>query len=119
VTPQLRLSDSTELLLRLRWLAVLSPHVRGSLACTGGVHTTEDVIKALLAGAHTVQLVSVLLKGGPRILTLLLEGMQRWMAAHDYTSVTELRGALNLSRCPDPSAHERANYIRILQSWRV
>lgn len=119
VHPQLRLSDSSELLLRLRWLAVLSPHIRGSLSCTGGVHTREDVIKALLAGAHTVQLVSVLLKQGPKALTLLLEGLKQWMTEHDYADIDELRGALNLKRCPDPSAHERANYIRILQSWRV
>lgn len=119
VHPQLRLSDSTELLLRLRWLAVVSPHIQGSLSCTGGVHTREDVIKALLAGAHTVQLVSVLLKQGPKALTLLLEGLTQWMGEHDYNDINELRGALNLKRCPDPSAHERANYIRILQSWRV
>jgi dihydroorotate dehydrogenase (fumarate) len=119
VQPHLKLSDSTELLLRLRWLAVMSPNVKGSLACTGGVHTTSDVIKALLAGAHTVQLVSVLLKQGPRVLTLLLEGLHRWMDEHEYKNLDELRGALNLKRCPDPAAHERANYIRILQSWRV
>jgi len=119
VQPHLRLSDSTELLLRLRWLAVISPHLHGSLACSGGVHNREDVIKALLAGAHTVQLVSVLLKQGPGVLTMLLEGLRRWMDEHDYTDVGELRGALNLKRCPDPAAHERANYIRILQSWRV
>ena len=101
------------------WLAVMSPNVKGSLACTGGVHTTSDVIKALLAGAHTVQLVSVLLKQGPRVLTLLLEGLHRWMDEHEYKNLDELRGALNLKRCPDPAAHERANYIRILQSWRV
>ena len=119
VQPSLRLSDSTELLLRLRWLAVLSPHVKGSLSCTGGVHTKEDVIKALLAGADTVQLVSVLLKHGPGIMGLLREGLRLWMAEHDYHDVTQLRGALNLKRCPDPAAHERANYIRILQSWRI
>jgi len=119
VQPHLRLSDSTELLLRLRWLAVISPHLEGSLACSGGVHNRDDVIKALLAGAHTVQLVSVLLKQGPGVLTMLLEGLRRWMEEHEYNSVNELRGALNLRRCPDPAAHERANYIRILQSWRV
>jgi dihydroorotate dehydrogenase (fumarate) len=83
------------------------------------VHNRDDVIKALLAGAHTVQLVSVLLKQGPGVLTMLLEGLRRWMEEHEYNNVNELRGALNLRRCPDPAAHERANYIRILQSWRV
>jgi dihydroorotate dehydrogenase (fumarate) len=119
VLPHLRLSDSSELLLRLRWLAILSPNARGSLAVSGGVHTTEDIIKALLAGAHSVQLVSVLLKNGPRILTSLVGGLKSWMAERGYENIDQLRGALNLGRCPDPSAFERANYIKILQSWRV
>jgi dihydroorotate dehydrogenase (fumarate) len=119
VKPTLRLSDSSELLLRLRWLAAISPSFRGSLACTGGVHTAEDVAKALLAGAHVVQLVSVLLKRGKGALAELREGLEQWMERHEYTSIDQLRGAMNLLRCPDPTAMERANYIRILQTWRV
>ena len=119
VQPQLKLSDSSELLVRLRWLAILSPHLKGSLAATGGVHSADDAIKAILAGAHSVQLVSVLLKHGPRVLSTLLEGLQHWMEEHGYTSIDEFRGAMNLSRCPDPAAFERANYQRILQSWRL
>ena len=119
VHPQLKLSDSSELLLRLRWLANISPHLQGSLSATGGVHTADDAIKALLAGAHTIQLVSVLLKNGPRYLYTLLQGVRKWMEDHGYESVDQLRGALNQRRCPDPSALERANYIRVLQSWRV
>ena len=119
VNPQLRLSDPSELLLRLRWLAIISPHLRGSLAATGGVHASTDVVKALLAGAHTVQLVSVLLRNGPRILTAILAGLRTWLGEHGYDDLEQLRGAMNLSRCPDASAFERANYIRILQSWRV
>jgi dihydroorotate dehydrogenase (fumarate) len=119
VEPHLRLSDSSELLLRLRWLAILSPTMRGSLSVSGGVHTTEDIVKALLAGAHSVQMVSVLLKNGPRILTSLVGGLKSWMAERGYENLEQLRGALNHGRCPDPSAFERANYIKILQSWRV
>jgi len=119
VTPSLRLSDSSELLLRLRWLAVLSPQVRGSLAVSGGVHTVEDVLKALLAGAHAVQLVSVLLRHGPRVLATLLSALRHWLSEHGYEDLRQLRGALDLRRCPDPSAFERANYIRILQSWKI
>jgi dihydroorotate dehydrogenase (fumarate) len=119
VAPQLKLSDPSELLLRLRWLAVLSPHLKGSLAASGGVHGTRDAVKAMLAGAHVVQLVSVLLKNGPRLLTSLLNGLEMWMDEHGYESVTEFRGAMNLARCPDPGAFERANYQKILQSWRV
>lgn len=116
VLPQLKLSDSSDLLMRLRWLAVISPHLKGSLSCTGGVHRAEDIIKALLAGAHTVQMVSVLLKEGPNVFTALLAGMRRWMEARGYDDINELRGALNLKRCPNPEAHERANYIKVLQS---
>ncbi|HNC24901.1 MAG TPA: dihydroorotate dehydrogenase-like protein [Opitutaceae bacterium] len=119
VAPQLKLSDSSELLLRLRWLAVLSPHLKGSLAASGGVHSTRDMVKALLAGAHAVQVVSVLLKNGPRLLTTLLAGLRTWMEEHGYENVDEFRGAMNLARCPDPGAFERANYQKILQSWRV
>jgi dihydroorotate dehydrogenase (fumarate) len=119
VQPQLKLSDPSELLMRLRWLAAISPHVKGSLAATGGAHSAEDVIKAILAGAHTVQLVSVLLKHGPRYLSTILQGLKSWMDEHGYESVNEFRGAMNLKRCPDAAAFERANYQRILQSWRM
>lgn len=119
VLPQLKLSDPTELLMRLRWLAIISPHLKGSLASTGGAHNAEDVIKAILAGAHAVQLVSVLLKHGPRYLSTILQGLVSWMDVHGYENVSEFRGAMNLRRCPDATAFERANYQRILQSWRV
>lgn len=119
VNPQLRLSDPSELLLRLRWLAIVSPNVRGSLAASGGVHGAMDVAKAILAGAHAVQMVSVLLRNGPRVLTTLLGGLASWLADRGYRNLDELRGAMNLRRCPDPAGFERANYIRILQSWKV
>lgn len=119
VLPQLRLSDSTELLLRLRWLAIISPHLKASLSATGGVHSSDDAVKALLAGAHTVQVVSAVLKHGPRFLTTLLNGLKHWVTEHGYDDIEQLRGAMNHQRCPDASAFERANYIRILQSWRV
>jgi dihydroorotate dehydrogenase (fumarate) len=119
VLPHLTLSDPSELLVRLRWLAILSPQLRGSLAATGGVHSSDDAVKAILTGAHAVQVVSVLLKHGPSFLTVLLSGLQQWMEAHGYESVEEFRGAMNLKRCPDPAAFERANYQKILQSWRL
>jgi dihydroorotate dehydrogenase (fumarate) len=119
VLPQLKLSEPTELLMRLRWLAIISPHLKGSLSLTGGAHSSEDVIKSILTGAHTVQLVSVLLKHGPLYISTLLQGLTKWMEEHGYESVTEFRGAMNLRRCPDAAAFERANYQRILQSWRI
>jgi dihydroorotate dehydrogenase (fumarate) len=119
VQPQLRLSDSSELLLRLRWLAIISPHLRGSLAASGGVHSATDVVKSILAGAHAVQVVSAVLKHGPQILTTMLKELTSWLSEHDYTRIGQLRGAMNMRRCPDPAAFERANYIRILQSWKT
>ena len=119
VVPQLRLSDSSELLLRLRWLSILSPQLHGSLACSGGVHFAEDAVKAVLAGAHTVQVVSALLRQGPGYLAILQQGLVDWMKERGYTSLAEFRGAMNLRRCPAPGDHERASYIKVLQSWRV
>lgn len=116
VKPTLHLSDSAELLLRLRWLAILSPQISGSLAVSGGVHAAEDVIKALLTGAHAVQVVSALLQYGPRTLVSLHEGLKTWMGLHGFTGLGEFRGRLNLRRCPDPDAFERANYIRALHT---
>ncbi|MFY9824990.1 MAG: dihydroorotate dehydrogenase-like protein [Thermoanaerobaculia bacterium] len=115
----LRLSDSTELPLRLRWLAILSGRVEASLVATGGIHTALDAVKAIMAGAHAVQMVSALLKRGPDYLRLVRDDMARWMADHGYESVQSMCGALSLARCPDPAAYERANYMQILQSWRM
>jgi dihydroorotate dehydrogenase (fumarate) len=119
VAPHLRLSDSGELLQRLRWLAIVSPHTKLHLAASGGVHTAPDFIKALLAGAHTVQVVSAVLRHGAIAVSTLLAGLETWMRDREYASLDQLRGALNLAHCPDPSAHERANYLKVLQSWRV
>jgi dihydroorotate dehydrogenase (fumarate) len=77
------------------------------------------VVKALLTGADTVQLVSVVLKHGPHVIASLREGLEAWMRKHDYTDVAQFRGCLNHQRCRDTSAYERANYIRVLQSWKV
>ena len=115
----LRLSDPQELLLRLRWLAILSPQLRGSLAATGGIQTSEGAAKAILAGAHAVQLVSVLLKHGPQTMSMLVEGLRRWMQMHGFATIDEFRGLLDSRRCRNPSVFERANYIRTLQSWKV
>jgi dihydroorotate dehydrogenase (fumarate) len=77
-----------------------------------------DAIKALMAGATVVQMVSALLRHGPHRLAAVRDEVTRWMEEHEYESLEQLRGSMNLARCPDPSAFERANYMRILQSWR-
>jgi dihydroorotate dehydrogenase (fumarate) len=118
VTPSLHLSDSSELLLRLRWLAVLSGRVWPSLAVSGGVHTPLDAVKAVMAGAHAVQIVSALLRHGPEHLKTIRDGLEEWLEEHEYESLAQARGSMRLQSAPDPSAFERANYMKILQSWR-
>lgn len=117
VERRLHLSTSEELPLRLRWLAILSGSLRLSLTASGGVHTSRDAVKAIMAGAHTVQMVSALLKHGPDYLRLVYDELAGWMDEHGYASVREMRGTMNLAKCPDPSAYERANYVRMLQGW--
>ncbi len=117
--PALQLSDSSDLLLRLRWLAILSGRVRCSLAATGGVHTPLDLVKAIMAGAHAVQIVSSILRHGPRQITALRQGLSEWMEKHEYESVAQMTGAVSHRTSADPSAFERANYMRVLQSFRV
>ena len=118
VAPVLELSDSSELCLRLRWLAILSGRVRASLAATGGVHTAIDAVKAVMAGAHGVQMVSALLRDGPERLRVVHDGLERWLVEHEYESLRQMQGSMGLARCPDPAAFERGNYARVLQSWR-
>jgi dihydroorotate dehydrogenase (fumarate) len=117
VVPRLELSTSSELLLRLRWLAILSGRVRPSLAVTGGIHTAPDAIKAIMAGADVVQMVSSLLRNGPEYLGIVGREIEIWMEEHEYTSLRQMRGSMNQMRCPNPQAFERANYLRVLQGW--
>jgi dihydroorotate dehydrogenase (fumarate) len=112
-----QLSTSAELLLRLRWLAILSGRLKASLAVTGGVHCAIDALKALMAGAHAVQMVLALLARGPGYLQEVREAMAQWLEQHEYTSLREMQGSMSLLRCDNPKAYERANYIKILQSW--
>ena len=115
--PQLHLSDSSELLLRLRWLAILYGRLRGSLAVSGGVHEPIDAVKAIMAGAGGVQIVSALLQRGPAYLRQIITGFEQWADEHEYESLDQMRGSVSLARCPDPASFERGNYLRILQSW--
>jgi dihydroorotate dehydrogenase (fumarate) len=119
VLPTLQLSDPSELRLRLRWLAILHGTVDLSFAASGGVHSAPDAIKALMAGADVVQMVSALLKHGPDHLGTVLADLRHWLDDHEYESLDQLRGSMSLRTCPDPAAFERANYMRILQTWRV
>ena len=116
--PVLHLSTTDELLLRLRWLAILSASFRGSLAVTGGVHHPMDAVKAVMAGADAVQIVSALLENGVQQLSVIRRGFERWCEAREYDSVDQVRDSMSLSHTSHPHAAERKNYLQILQSWK-
>jgi dihydroorotate dehydrogenase (fumarate) len=106
----LPLSDSSELPLRLRGTAALAGRIKASLAITGGIHTSVDVIKATMAGAHATQMVSALLRHGPGHLRTVRKEIESWMQEHEWSSLSEMRGNMSLERIPDPAAYERANF---------
>ena len=111
------LSDSSELRLRLQWLAILHGRVRPSLAVSGGVVVPDDGIKAILAGADAVQIVSALLRHGPTHLDAMRRGLERWMEWFHFERLEQARGSLSLERIADAESYERGQYIRTLQSW--
>lgn len=115
----LELSTSSELRLPLRWISILYDKVNADLALTSGVHTAADVIKAMMAGAKVTLLASALLKHGPAYAASLLTEMQAWMEAHEYASVAQMQGSLSQARVANPAAYERANYMKVLQSFRL
>jgi dihydroorotate dehydrogenase (fumarate) len=117
VVPHIELSTRSELLLRLQWAAILRGRIGASLAISGGVVHPDDAIKAVLAGADVVQMVSAILDHGASYIGTMRDGLIRWMDARGYAMLSEARGRLSLSNCPDPAAFERANYIRTLSSW--
>ena len=114
---QLHLSYPDEVLLRLRWIAILRAHTSMTLAATGGVHGYQEAMKLLLAGADVVHLASCLLQHGPTKLSQILRDMENWMAAREYASVAQLKGSMSQRKLPDPGAVERASYIRVIKGF--
>jgi dihydroorotate dehydrogenase (fumarate) len=119
VVPNLVLSTSTELRLRLRWVAILYGHLDADLAVTGGVHTAEDVLKAMMAGASVAMMTSALLEHGIEHLARVRASLVRWMEEHDYASIRQMRGAMSQRAVAEPAAFERANYLRVLRSYAL
>jgi len=119
VSRSLHLSTSSDLLLRLRWLAILSGRIQVDLAVTGGIHTPLDSVKAIMTGADAVQMTSALLENGPEYLAMIRRGVAAWLIEHEYDSLAQARGSMDLQRSPDPAAYERANYMDILKSWKA
>jgi dihydroorotate dehydrogenase (fumarate) len=116
--PRLHFSTPDELLLRVRWLAILSGRVKASLGASGGVHSGLDALKAVMAGAQAVQMVAALLTRGPAALALARRELAHWLDEHEYESLRQAQGSMSLLRSPSPEAFERGNYMRTLQSWR-
>ncbi len=119
VTPALQLSRPDEIRLPLLWIAILHGRLKTSLAASTGVHSGDEVVKYLLAGADAVMTTSALLKHGPRHLETLLNGLRQWMERRGYSSVEQMKGAMSQANVADPAAFERANYIKTLESFQA
>jgi dihydroorotate dehydrogenase (fumarate) len=117
VTPNLVLSTSEELRLPLRWVAILYGRIQADLALTSGVHTAVDAIKAVMAGANVVMLASELIAKGPSSIKPILADMQTWMETYEYESVQQMKGSMSQKAIVEPSAFERANYMKALTSF--
>jgi len=118
VAPRLVLSNSDDLRLPLRWVAILYGRLNGDLAITSGIHTSHDVIKGLMAGAKVTMMASELLKNGVRRIGQVLSELVTWLNEHEYESVMQMIGAMSQKHCAEPAAFERANYMKMLDSYR-
>ncbi|HEU4875988.1 MAG TPA: dihydroorotate dehydrogenase-like protein [Pyrinomonadaceae bacterium] len=118
VAPRLVLSNSNELRLPLRWVAILYGRLSVDFAITSGIHTSQDVIKGLMAGANVTMMASELLQNGVRRIGQVLNELVAWLTEHEYQSVMQMIGAMSQKHCAEPAAFERANYMKMLQSYR-
>jgi dihydroorotate dehydrogenase (fumarate) len=119
VVPNLILSNSHELLLRLHWIAVLYGNVKADMALTGGVHSATDVVKSMMAGAKVAMMTSALLKRGISYLDTIATELLVWMGEHEYDSIKQMQGSMSRNAVPQPSAFERANYMKVLSSYAM
>ena len=117
VIPNLALSNSSELLMRLHWVAILYGQIKADMAITGGVHTAEDVVKSMMAGARVSMMTSALLRHGINYLAEVQTKLVEWLDEHEYESITEMQGSMSRRAVADPEAFERANYMRVLSSY--
>ena len=130
IQPNVLLSTPQALRLPLTWIGILYGRIRASLAATSGVHGPEDVVKLLMVGADVTMLCSTLLRNGIRHLRFIEEGLLEWMEKHEYESVQQMKGSMSQIRCPNPSAFERAQYMKAVkgvqhvmvtgrEAWRI
>jgi dihydroorotate dehydrogenase (fumarate) len=119
VKPAVTLSNSSELLLRLHWAAMLWGRLKADVAITGGVHTAEDVVKSMMAGAKVTMLASALLQNGIGYLRPLRNQLEAWLERREYESVQQMQGSMSQRNVPNPKAFQRSNYMRVLSSYSV
>ncbi len=119
IKPDLVLSNRHEARTPIRWIAMLRDQLEVSLAATSGVHRMQGAIKLLLAGADVTQMASILLMKGPAFLTTMLDQIHAWLEENEYESIEQMKGSMSRGNCPDPSALERANYMRALTSYTM
>jgi dihydroorotate dehydrogenase (fumarate) len=117
VVPTLHLSTSDELRLPLRWVAILYDRIKADLALTGGVHTSQDVIKSMMAGANVTMIASEFIANGLKRVPELLSGVTEWMVNFEYESIRQMRGSMSQQAVAEPAAFERANYMKALTSY--
>jgi dihydroorotate dehydrogenase (fumarate) len=117
VVPNLALSNSNELLLRLHWVGIVYGHVKADLAVTGGVHTGGDVLKSMMAGARVAMMTSALLRNGLGHVRVVLDDVKRWMEEHEYDSIRQMQGCMSQRSSANPAAFERGNYMKVLSSY--
>jgi dihydroorotate dehydrogenase (fumarate) len=118
VVPNLILSTSNELRLPLRWIAILYGQIKADLALTTGIHTAEDVVKTTMAGASVAMMASVLLAEGISRIPVILADLEKWMTSHEYESIQQMKGSLSQKSVSEPAAFERANYMKVLNSFK-
>lgn len=118
VKPGVVLSSSADLRLPLRWIAILYGRIQASLAGTSGVHTAQDALKLIMAGADVANLCSSLLIHGPKHLGTVLQGMEQWLEENEYASLQMARGSMSQKNVAEPAAYERANYIKALNEYK-
>jgi dihydroorotate dehydrogenase (fumarate) len=118
VVPHTLLSTPMSFRLPLRWIAILYGKVKCALAATGGIHQAEEAVKMVMVGADVTMMCSALMKNGIEHIKKVEADMRKWMDGHEYKSVSQMKGSLSQKNCPDPSAFERAQYIRTLKTFK-
>ena len=118
IVHSLDLSTSAELRLPLRWISILHGKVNADFALTSGVHTANDVLKSMMAGAKVAMMASNLLHNGDQVIPSMLNELNWWMESHEYESIKQMQGSMSQKSVKEPAAFERANYMKVLNSFK-